>query len=156
MQDRAMKFINDGLAHSGLAVLDSAVAFELRRDLWPTRFGALTDMATGAAVVRAIAADRRALVFDVQIEGFAQRTLVIAKSGDDLARRIEWIIGRRVLDVRPYAEPAAEPAPAARAATAEEIPGWPCQARRDALAKRGEKDDVYRDETRLPPRRASL
>ena len=144
---RATWYAHQCIASSGLAVMASSIAWQLRPDLW-------SGVQDCALTFRKNQAPDGVTRLMVTFEGYGP-VLVLARSLDNLAKRLEWIVGRPVLDLKP-AEPEAPPAAhtdfnrlAVSAKEAERMeqvhklakevpPVHDCQQRRDILAARAE------------------
>lgn len=158
MQAKALKYIDDQFAATGFAAIDSGIAYMLRPDLWATRFNCSSDFTTGAGVVRSLATNRGACLFEAVFADLDHRVLVLARSAHDLAQRIEWITGLRVTAIAlndDVASVPSQPAPPKKV-DGEEIPSYPCRKRDEMLAKAGLKDAVFDHSTKFPPPRAGL
>jgi hypothetical protein len=137
----------DCIAASGFAVMSPAIAYELRPDLW----ACAADCARTLTTRDKIPGTQR---MTATFEGLGP-VLVLARSLDQLAKRLEWIVGRAVIDLKP-AEPEA---PAAerpnllhkqanakeaerqaelRKLAAEDPPSHDCGRRREILSARRE------------------
>lgn len=135
------------LAASGLAVMNWHIALELRPDLW-----------AGAQDCRLTFQAKHEFAgthcLTATLEGYGD-VLVYARSLDLLESRIEWICGRRVLDLRPTADeppPLRHPTLLEREAAAKEdgrtahlrelaaqdLPDHDCRLRDEILAARAE------------------
>ncbi len=147
MSSRSTRFALQSIAASGLAIMDHRIAYQLRPDCW----GSLQDCFLTFRKHQEIAGTLR---MTATVEGFGS-VLVLTRSLDNLAKRIAWIVGRPVLDLR---EATPEPAPAARPDVVrqqvnaketerqahvrklahEETPSHDCSRRREILAARAE------------------
>ena len=147
MTTRSTWYTHQCVASSGIAVMDPRIAYELRPDLWASDQDCFMTFRKAQKVE---GVQRLTVTF----EGYGP-VLVVARSLDNLAKRLEWIVGRPVLDLKP-AE--AEGLPAVRtdfnqrevnAKEAERLeqvrklskelpPTHDCQHRRDILAARVE------------------
>lgn len=138
----------DCIVASGFAVMSPAIAYELRPDLW----ACLADCARTLNTQVKIPGTQR---LTVTFEGFGS-ALVLTRSLNNLAQRLEWIVGRSVLDLKP-AEPEAPPVghvdcfkqqeinaketarlEMVRKLAIQELLGHDCQHDRDVLAARKE------------------
>ena len=147
MTSRSTWYTHQCVAASGIAVMDSRIAYELRPDLWASDQDCFMTFRKAQKVE---GVQRLTVTF----EGYGH-VLVVARSLDNLAKRLEWIVGRPVLALKP-AEPEAPPtAPtdfnriqvnAKEAERLEQVhklakevpPVHDCQQRRDILAARAE------------------
>lgn len=135
------------LAASGLAIMNWHIALELRPDLW----GGAQDCRLNFQSKQAFPGTHR---LTATLEGYGE-VLVYARSLDLLESRIEWICGRRVLDLKPTADeppPARHPSLLEREAAAKEddriaglrklaaqdLPDHDCRLRDEILAARAE------------------
>lgn len=137
----------DCIAASGFAVMSPAIAYELRPDLW----ACVADCARTLTTRDKIPGTQR---MTATFEGFGS-VLVVTRSLDNLAQRLQWVVGRTVIDLKP----AEEEAPAAvrpnllhklasakeadrleqvRKLAAEEPPAHDCSRRREILEARRE------------------
>lgn len=137
----------DCIAASGFAVMSPAIAYELRPDLW----ACAADCARTLMTRDKIAGTQRMMA---TFDGLGP-VLVLTRSRDQLAKRLEWIVGRAVLDLKP-AEPEApaterpnllhkeanakeaERMEQVRKLATEEPPSHDCSRRREILAARRE------------------
>lgn len=144
---KASNYAHQCLAGSGLAVMDSRIAWQLRPDLWSTGHDCACDRwstTTAEGATRYLA----------HMNGLGP-VHVLARSRDQLEQRLEWITGRRVSDVSPVQEkPAQEAANNAQAfaakvreterlntlrkLAAQELPAHECHTRREILRARAE------------------
>jgi hypothetical protein len=147
MTTRSTWYFHQSIAASGLAVMDSRIAWELRPDLWS---GAQDCGISFRKNQKADGVQRMTATF----EGFGP-VLVFARSLDNLAKRLEWIVGRPVQELKP-ADPDAQPAvrtdfnqrevnakeaermEQVRKLAVEALPSHDCQRRRDIVAARQE------------------
>ncbi len=99
MSNRIETYVHQSLAGAGFAVLDHTIAAMLRPDLWGNgnggmeaawEFGRAENMLNGLQGVRR---------FFMRLEGSARDIPVVARSSEYLATRIEWTLGRAVLDL---------------------------------------------------------
>jgi hypothetical protein len=147
MTTRSSWYCHQSIAASGIAVMDSRIAWELRPDLWSGAQDCFMDFRRNQ---KPDGVQRLTATF----EGIGQ-VLVLARSMDNLEKRLEWIVGRPVLALKP-AESEATPAVtedftrrdvnAKEAERMEQVrklakevpPVHDCQHRRDILAARAE------------------
>ena len=147
MTSRSTWYTHQCVAASGIAVMDSRIAYELRPDLWASDQDCFMTFRKAQKVE---GVQRLTVTF----EGYGP-VLVVARSLDNLAKRLEWIVGRPVLALKP-AEPEAPPTAhtdfnriqvnAKEAERLEQVhklakevpPVHDCQQRRDILAARAE------------------
>jgi len=113
MSNRIETYIHQSLASAGFAVLDPHIAATLRPDLWGSGNGGMEaawEFSRAKNMLNGLAGLSR---FAARIEGTAQDIAVVARSSDYLAMRIEWVIGRSVIDLFELSEskPVAAPAP---------------------------------------------
>lgn len=137
-------YVQQSLAACGFAVIASQIAYKLRPDLWASGQSCAYD-------IRPMQIDGT-IRLSVRLEGLDAPVLVLTRSMDDLARRIEWITGHRVVEIGEYQEkpqPVATiaPDPAAyrqaridtlRRLASQELPAHECALRKDILEARGE------------------
>lgn len=144
---KANIYASQCLAASGLAVMDSRIAWPLRPDLWSSGQDCACDrwiMTTAEGATRYLA----------HMDGLGA-VHVLARSRDQLEQRLEWITGRRVADVSPAPEKPAQEATnnaqafaahmretermnTLRALAAQELPTHECHTRREILRARAE------------------
>lgn len=102
--DRLENFIHTSLSCAGFVLLDFQLACELRPDLWGQNGGAAASHEFGKPSSRnklnAIPGQR----FLLRLKGHGRDIEVIAHSEDMLDRRIQWAVGRKVLDLFPLSE----------------------------------------------------
>lgn len=147
MSSRSVSYARQCLAAQGFVILDPRLAYELRPDLW----------AGGQDC--AITFSRRQLLEGTQrivasVDGYGS-VLIAARSLDNLAQRLEWIVGAKVSELRPApVESVAQPAPGqlrqeqaakeaerlarVRKVAGEELPNHDCNMRREIIAARRE------------------
>ncbi len=147
MNTRSTWYCHQSIAGSGIAVMDARIAWELRPDLWS---GAQDCLMTFRKNQRPDGVMRLMVTFD----GYGP-VLVLARSMDNLEKRLEWIVGRPVVALKPAdqeAPPAdrvhfnrievnakeAERLELVRKLAKEVPPSHDCQHRRDILAARHE------------------
>lgn len=135
----------DSIVASGFAVMSPAIAYELRPDLW----ACVADCARTLTTRDKIPGTQR---MTATFEGYGP-VLVLTRSIDNLAQRLQWIVGRAVIDLKPAEEetPAverpnllhkqanameADRLEQARKLAAEEPPSHDCSLRREILAAR--------------------
>lgn len=141
-------YMYDCIAATGFAVMSSKIVYELRPDLW----SCAQDCALTFRVPKNVYGVQR---MTATFEGYGD-VLVLARSLDNLAQRLEWIVGRPVLSLKP-AEPEAPPVErvdcfkqqeinAKESASQERVrklatqvpPSHDCHQRREILAARKE------------------
>ena len=144
---KANNYAHQCLASSGLAVMDSRIAWQLRPDLWSTGHDCACDRWT---TTTADGATR----YTVHMDGLGA-VHVLARSRDQLEQRLEWITGRNVTDVSPFQEkPVLESSnngqafaaqmreterlDKLRTLAAQELPTHECHTRREILRARAE------------------
>jgi len=98
MSTRIQSYVHQALAGSGLAILDSQIMAKLRPDLWGANGGleAAWEVNKFGDNLGTLGALRQ---FVVRIQGRDREVMVVARSSEYLAMRIEWILGEFVLDV---------------------------------------------------------
>ena len=147
MSSRSTRFALQCISSSGLAIMDPRIAYTLRPDMW----GSQQDCSLTFSKRQVIAGTQR---ITATVDGFGA-VLVLTRSLDNLAKRVEWVIGRPVLELRP-AEPEQAPdkrpdlvrnqVEAKEAARMELVcklaqedpPSHDCHRRREILAARAE------------------
>lgn len=90
----AERYVTEGLAHAGFAVISGEVAFTLRPDLWSTGVDAGMQLARLRSGAR-----HRVARYTVQFDGLNRPVEVLARSIDRLALRLEWVTGMAVVDI---------------------------------------------------------
>ncbi|MCV2218895.1 hypothetical protein [Thauera sp. Sel9] len=144
---KSQTYAAQSIAASGIAIMDWRIALELRPDLWSSA----QDCHINFISDQKLDGTHR---LTATLEGHG-KVRVYARSLDLLEKRIEWIAGRRVIELKP-AELEQAPAPkpsvlhtqaadqeAARIAdlrkiAAQEPPAHDCSLRREILAARAE------------------
>lgn len=98
MSNRIQTYVHQSLAGSGLAILDSQIMAKLRPDLWGANGGleAAWEVNKFGDNLGTLGDLRQ---FVVRIQGRDREVVVVARSSEYLAMRIEWIVGESVLDV---------------------------------------------------------
>ena len=147
MTTRSTWYTHQCIAASGIAVMQPRIAYELRPDLWASDQDCFMTFRKAQNVE---GVQRMTVTF----EGYGP-VLVLARSLDNLEQRLQWIVGRPVLELKP-AEPEAPPAAQTdfnriqvnakeaerlelvRKLAKEVAPSHDCQRRRDILAARAE------------------
>ena len=145
MTTRSTRYMHQCLAASGIAVMNSRIAWQLRPDLWA---GAQDCAFTFRKQQNADCVHRAVATFPTYGE-----VLVMARSLDSLEKRLEWIVGEAptsITDFHPEV-PAVSPQLAARQAfnkkeierlealrklATEEPPSHDCHRRREILEAR--------------------
>ena len=147
MTTRSTWYTHQCIAASGIAVMQPRIAYELRPDLWASDQDCFMTFRKAQNVE---GVQRMTVTF----EGYGP-VLVLARSLDNLEQRLQWIVGRPVLNLKP-AEAEAPPAAQTdfnriqvnakeaerlervRKLSKEVPPSHDCQHRRDILAARAE------------------
>ena len=147
MTTRSTWYTHQCIASSGIAVMQPRIAYELRPDLWASDQDCFMTFRKAQNVE---GVQRMTVTF----EGYGP-VLVLARSLDNLEQRLQWIVGRPVLNLKP-AEAEAPPAAQTdfnriqvnakeaerlelvRKLAKEVAPPHDCQRRRDILAARVE------------------
>lgn len=147
MTTRSTRYMHQCLAASGIAVMDPRVAWELRPDLWA---GAQDCGITFRKQQNADCVRRVVATFPIYGE-----VLVMARSLDNLGKRLEWIVGEAPTSIADWHPdvPAVSPQLAAkrefnrkeverlealRKVATQVPPSHDCHARRDILEARRE------------------
>lgn len=137
MQDKAIDHVHDGLTSRGWCIVDHQIAFQIDPLRWATALNAGQDFSQDRVALNRIAERRGAKLLQVSIQGYERRVPLLAMSEDDLARRIEWIIGKRVSGICPLEELPKPLAAPLRTAAGEEIPEHQCNLRHEMLRQAG-------------------
>lgn len=95
MSDKGKTYAGACLAGSGFVILDAEIAMTLRPDLWWSGIEAAGDVST-ARFRQVIEAWPHLSRFSCRIDGADHNVVVLTRSSDQLAQRIEWIVGRPV------------------------------------------------------------
>lgn len=147
MTTRSIWYTHQCIAGSGIAVMDARIAWELRPDLW-------SGAQDCAFTFRKNQKPDGVLRMMATLEEYGP-VLVLARSMDNLEKRLEWIVGRAVLALNPADQEAltadrvdfnqrevsakeAERLDGLRKLATEDMPSHDCQRRRDILAARSE------------------
>lgn len=93
MSTLTQRYAAQCMAGAGFAVMDSRIAWQLRPDLWAT--GEDCAMSGGWKTSEVSGTTR----LQVNIAGYGL-VLVLARSTDNLAQRIEWIVGAKAQDIQ--------------------------------------------------------
>lgn len=148
MSQTSQRYAIDSLASTGLVVQHAQLAAKLRPDLFASHipFGL-------AGVVVGIARARGAKAYKAHADGFNEPLIVWSVSPANLAQRIEWIVGVRVIEVVQDIESTRPPQPAPEpqkpnyeaerrqkleAIAAQEPPAYDCPLRGQILLARRE------------------
>lgn len=145
MSDTTKRYAGSCLSGAGFAIMHPPIAWQLRPDLWTTG-----EMCVQSGWNIKMPGTVRMLA---DLEGYGQ-VLVLARSIDNLAQRIEWIVGAKVKDVQPApdAQPkaadhpweeharkvAAEKLAKLKKLAAQEPPTHDCHLRKEILRARKE------------------
>lgn len=119
------QYAHQSLAGSGFAVMSSEIAWQLRPDLWASA----QDCGFGFNPRLEIAGTQR---MTVRLAGMDKPILVLTRSADQLAQRIEWVTGYKVESLE--AESIPKPAPATPIITERQRIGNERRARLQELA----------------------
>jgi hypothetical protein len=95
-----MRYGNESLAASGIAVWNSQIAMTLRPDLWSS--GVDCGMDFGRLYSRQVIdshLDGKCHTCFVTLEGIDARVKVLARSLDMIAKRVEWLTGYTVIKI---------------------------------------------------------
>lgn len=120
--DKYLSYASNQLAAAGFTVLDSRVAARLRPDLWRGALDAESESADrGRARLRSLPGIRR---FEVTLDE-GRVVEVLAWTGDRLAERLAWVLGRapaRIVEATPPAVPAPSVRPPAPTQAGDQHP----------------------------------
>ena len=108
MNTKVSKYLTEGLAFTGCAVVDSQNAYMLRPDIWASAINASSDFSEASPAKLDQLMERlsaKLYVADFSDGGSAR---VAARSAHMLAERIEWQTGRAVKMVRVFELPKPE------------------------------------------------
>lgn len=94
---RALNFAQQALAHAGFAVLNARLAVEMRPDLWADGLTCAAEF--GQAMARNSFANLPGIRLKVVLQDQSNAVTVVARSVDQLAARIEWLTGRKVVSM---------------------------------------------------------
>lgn len=94
---KVQKYAIEALASSGFAVLNSKVAYTMRPDLWSDALGASIDLGDKSLPAKLNAFG--CLRYLARLDGIEGTVKVLARSGDDLAKRIGQVTGFRVVSL---------------------------------------------------------
>lgn len=147
MTTRSTWYVHQCITSAGLAVMDSNIAWQLRPDLWS---GAQDCAFTFHKNQKPDGVTRLMATF----ESYGP-VLVLARSLDNLEKRLEWIVGKPVLKLvqaGPEVVPVSRPDPLRKEEVAkeaerlahirklaiEELPSHDCHQRQEILAARRE------------------
>lgn len=132
------------LAASGIAVMNSSIAWKLRPDLWASG----QDCALGFNRLLTIPGARRYVA--ILMDGMVGEVIVLARSDDMLEKRLEWLTGHKVEKLFDYVEPTHTEPPAMNTTQVAHLerlnrlrklanmtlPAHDCALRKDILAAR--------------------
>lgn len=144
MNGRFQNYFEQQLGCTGFVILDHALAFQLRPDVFGTSGNCANAFSESVQEIDPYLRNAGVGLYTARLELAAERFFVAARSPDQLAERIRWIVGRKAVEIVPAAsvkQPVATVRPAQQGGT--EIPSWPCAARTQMLAKRGETDEKF-------------
>lgn len=147
MTTRSTYYTLQSIAASGLAVMDSRIAWQLRPDLWA---GAQDCAFTFRTQQKADCVHRVVATFPTYGD-----VLVMARSRDSLEKRLEWIVGEAPTSIADWHPDVPEVSPqlaakrefnrkeverleALRKVVTQVLPSHECQRRRDILEARRE------------------
>ena len=110
MPTKVLAYTHQALAASGFAILDSRIAITLRPDLWTSGLEATGGFGLNDTRnrLRGIGGVKR---FCARLIGVDGTLTVLARSSDNLAKRIEWVTGFEVREIFEEQEIAGIPAP---------------------------------------------
>ncbi|RUP35577.1 MAG: hypothetical protein EKK45_00805 [Curvibacter sp.] len=112
---RPLTFAQQALAHTGLVILSARFAIEQRPDLWADGLACAAEF--GQAMARNSFANLPGIRFKAALDDQSTPVIVVARSADQLAARIEWLTGRKVISLEATVSPpqavVAPPAPSA-------------------------------------------
>ena len=145
MNSKVQRYIIEQLAGAGFAILDFQVAFKLRPDIWVVSFGARNDFIESQRRLDQYAEIVGVEKLLVTFKDAPEPVRVIARSDDDLGRRILWLTGRRVLSIVEteflYKSEPASMVRVPETVNGKPIPLHPCARRTEMLAQAGFKTD---------------
>lgn len=122
MSTKANKYIIESLAATGFVIIDSTIACTLRPDIWAHGMEAAGDFSPKFfRPLQHLGVQE----FFIRLEGRSSRLNMLARSGIDLAYRVEVVTGMRVLELFSKQEMhgvATEPVAPARASKDEDLP----------------------------------
>lgn len=150
MDSKLQRYTIESLAASGIALISASVAYLLRPDLWSTRIECGYSFNDSKERDRYLESLQGVLLFEAQLAGAPDWTLVACRSADGIPMRVQWLTGEEVTALRPYRPTATEPVKVPTT-QADEIPSWPCAERSARLLAAGLKDDVYAPPQRFAP-----
>lgn len=155
MNGKTERYIIEQLAFTGFCLLDSKIAYELRRDIWATVFNARGDFVRGE-ILKFLSGLPGVMLLEIQLEGSDGWAIVAFRSQGALMERIEQITGFKAIGMRPLTE--LRPMPAAVVdSDPNPLPNYPCVERTERLLAAGIKDDPsYKQPPRFAPKRSSL
>jgi len=125
MSNRIESYVHQSLAGAGFAVLDPSVAATLRPDLWGSGNGGIEaswEFSRAENMLNGLQGVRR---FFIRLDGSTRDIPVVARSSEYLATRIEWTLGRAVLDLVEVAQKSAPVAPTVPQTKAASIDRFP-------------------------------
>jgi hypothetical protein len=146
MQQKSKDYAITSLAMSGVAVMNSGMAYTLRPDPWSHLMECGVSAATPERDPFLLGLGAR--LIEIQFAGSSDWTLVAIRSLDEIERRIEWVTGRQVVGFRPYEPPQPMPAAPTRVEVKDEPPAHQCADRDRWFEERGMVDPHKPSENR--------
>ncbi len=102
MNSKVSEYVVRQLAATGFAVIDPVIARELTHDLiWSSANNALGDFTAARRKLREFFNNMGVVIYEMKLSTRDSWILVGARSDDQLAKRIEWVVGLRVDGLRP-------------------------------------------------------
>lgn len=144
MNGRFERYLQEQLGVAGFVILDRALAYRLRSDVFGTLGNCVNAFSESSREIDPYLRNAGVGLYSAKLELATERFFVASRSPDQLAERIRWIVGRRVVEIVPAAsleQPVVTVRPTHQGGP--EIPGWPCTARVEMLAERGEADEKF-------------
>lgn len=155
MDSKLQRYVIECLAAAGFCLVNAGIAFRLRPDIWATRFDAGTAHNCGQQKIGQFLQSLDGVTLaEIQFDYSPEWVLLVTRSSADLAIRIQYVIGKSVVGLRPFSGGQAAPAPVLKTSNGEPIPGWACNARTEALRAAGiTEDPIYPKPQHFPKMR---
>jgi hypothetical protein len=144
MNGRFERYLQEQLGTTGFVILDHELAYRLRPDVFGTLGNCRNAFSESVKGIDLYLQQAGVDLYAAKLELAGERFFVASSSPDQLAERIRWIVGRKVVEIVPTAsvkQPVAAVQPAQHGG--HEIPSWPCNARAQMLAERGKTDEKF-------------
>jgi hypothetical protein len=147
MNGRFERYLQEQLGTTGFVILDHALAYQLRPDIFGTAGNCANAFSESQQEIDPYLRHAGVGLYAARLDLAADRFFIAARSLDQLAERIRWLVGRRAVEIVPVASVKQPVATVQRVQQGgPEIPSWPCTARTEALASAGLREEMFREQ----------